>query len=189
VAGLGARDSLRLEAGLCLYGNDIDETTSPIEAGLAWTVARARRAEGGFPGAEVILRQLKEGPERRRVGLLSSGPPARGGVAVTVPGGGGVGVVTSGCPSPSLGKGVNVSMAYVERGLTKPGTQLTLQVRAALHCGLDALHSISPVILCNQTLRIPVVLRPWSFLRPLPNSRYSTRKVADSHQPSAGARS
>merc|ERR1712055_1245389 len=78
LAGLGARDSLRLEAGLCLYGNDIDETTSPIEGGLAWTVAKARRTQGGFPGSEVILRQLKEGVTRRRVGLLSAGPPARG---------------------------------------------------------------------------------------------------------------
>merc|ERR1719516_288035 len=65
LAGLGARDSLRLEAGLCLYGNDIDETTTPIEASLAWTVPKTRRAEGGFPGAEIILNQLKEGVARK----------------------------------------------------------------------------------------------------------------------------
>jgi len=129
LAGLGARDSLRLEAGLCLYGNDIDETTSPIEGGLAWTVAKARRTHGGFPGAEVILRQLKEGVTRRRVGLLSAGPPARGHTPVMDLEGRKVGEVTSGCPSPSLGKGVNVSMAYVEKGLTKVGTKLSLQVR------------------------------------------------------------
>src|SRR5213079_1448078 len=65
--GLGARDSLRLDAGLCLYGHDIDETTTPVEAGLAWTIGRRRRAEGGFPGAAMILRQLAEGTARRRV--------------------------------------------------------------------------------------------------------------------------
>merc|ERR1719312_1764789 len=66
LAGLGARDSLRLEAGLCLYGNDIDEDTTPIEAGLAWTVGKARRKDGGFPGDEVILKQLKDGVSRKR---------------------------------------------------------------------------------------------------------------------------
>jgi len=131
MAGLGARDSLRLEAGLCLYGNDIDETTSPIEAGLAWTVAKRRRehAYANFPGAEVILGHLKQGVARRRVGLLSSGPPARGHTPVLDTQGRQVGEVTSGCPSPSLGKGVNVSMAYVEKALCKAGTKLSLQIR------------------------------------------------------------
>merc|ERR1712212_1077352 len=69
LAGLGARDSLRLEAGLCLYGNDIDETTSPIEATLAWTIPKTRRATGGFPGSDVILKQLREGVGRKRVGF------------------------------------------------------------------------------------------------------------------------
>src|SRR5439155_17582566 len=71
--GLGARDTLRLEAGLCLYGHDIDDTTSPVEAGLAWTIARRRRAEGGFPGAATILRQLAEGPTRKRIGIRPDG--------------------------------------------------------------------------------------------------------------------
>jgi len=129
LAGLGARDSLRLEAGLCLYGNDIDETTTPIEAGLAWTVAKPRRTSQDFPGAEVILDQLKTGLSRRRVGLLSKGAPARGSTVVTSLAGDQVGVVTSGCPSPSLGKSVNVSMAYVEKASAKAGTELILQVR------------------------------------------------------------
>ncbi|MEE9250571.1 MAG: glycine cleavage system aminomethyltransferase GcvT, partial [Alphaproteobacteria bacterium] len=68
-AGLGARDTLRIEAGLCLYGHDIDSATTPVEAGLAWTIGKRRRAQGGFPGAEVILRQLANGAERKRVGI------------------------------------------------------------------------------------------------------------------------
>ncbi len=81
--GLGARDSLRLEAGLCLYGHDIDETTSPVEAGLAWSIGRDRRRggarEGGFPGADRILAELADGPARRRVGLTARGPGADAG--------------------------------------------------------------------------------------------------------------
>src|SRR5438034_5188307 len=81
--GLGARDTLRLEAGLCLYGHDIDETTTPVEAGLAWTIGKRRRAEGGFPGAAMILRQLAEGTARRRVGIRPDGrAPAREGTAI-----------------------------------------------------------------------------------------------------------
>ena len=81
--GLGARDSLRLEAGLCLYGHDIDETTDPIEAGLAWTIGKRRRAEGGFPGADAILRALRDGPRRKRVGIRPDGrAPAREGTAI-----------------------------------------------------------------------------------------------------------
>lgn len=129
LAGLGARDSLRLEAGLCLYGNDIDEGRTPIEGGLAWTVAKPRRFKQDFPGAQVILEQLKNGVSRRRVGLLSRGAPARGSTVVVNAQGEKVGVVTSGCPSPSLGKGINVSMAYVEKSSAKAGTELALQVR------------------------------------------------------------
>ncbi|GLG99784.1 Aminomethyltransferase, partial [Gryllus bimaculatus] len=78
-AGLGARDSLRLEAGLCLYGNDIDHTTTPVEAGLTWIIGKRRREAADFPGAAVVLRQLREGPKRRRVGLraVAGGPPFR----------------------------------------------------------------------------------------------------------------
>ncbi len=71
--GLGARDSLRLEAGLCLYGHDIDETTSPIEAALGWSIGKRRREDGGFPGAERIKRQIADGPRRKRVGLALDG--------------------------------------------------------------------------------------------------------------------
>ncbi|KAK7076012.1 hypothetical protein SK128_013623, partial [Halocaridina rubra] len=77
LAGLGARDSLRLEAGLCLYGNDIDDTTTPIEAGLAWTIGKRRRQTADFLGAEIILKQLKDKPTRRRIGLTCTGPPPR----------------------------------------------------------------------------------------------------------------
>src|SRR6202043_121479 len=95
--GLGARDSLRLEAGLCLYGHDIDETTNPIEAGLAWTIGKRRRAEGGFPGAATILRELATGSRRRRVGIRPDGrAPARDGTAVLDDAGRAVGTVTSG---------------------------------------------------------------------------------------------
>ena len=129
LAGLGARDSLRLEAGLCLYGNDLDETTTPIEAGLAWTIGKRRRETRDFPGAELILNQLKEKPSKRRVGLLSQGPPARAGVQVTCAQSGEVvGQVTSGCPAPSI-KGYNVAMAYVGSKFAKAGTELKLQVR------------------------------------------------------------
>ncbi len=81
--GLGARDSLRLEAGLCLYGHDIDTTTSPIEADLKWSIQKRRREEGGFPGAARIQRELKEGPARLRVGILPEGrQPAREGTEI-----------------------------------------------------------------------------------------------------------
>ena len=77
LTGLGARDSLRLESGLCLYGNDLEQHITPIEAGLTWAVGKRRRAEGGFLGTEVILKQIVDGPPKRRVGVISSGPPAR----------------------------------------------------------------------------------------------------------------
>lgn len=78
LSGLAARDSLRLEAGMCLYGHDLDDTTTPVEAALQWTIAKSRRASKGFLGADVICRQLKEGVERKRVGLLVEFAPARG---------------------------------------------------------------------------------------------------------------
>src|SRR5438067_13181526 len=83
LAGLGARDSLRLEAGLCLYGHDIDETTSPVEAALTWSIARRRREDGGFPGAARISAEIAEGPKRRRVGIKPEGrAPAREGTEI-----------------------------------------------------------------------------------------------------------
>lgn len=131
LAGLGARDSLRLEAGLCLYGSDIDETTTPIEAGLAWLVAKRRRAERDFRGAEIILEQLKTGCTRRRVGVkMSSGPPARHGVEIFA-NGNKIGEVTSGCPSPTLG--VNIAMGYVKDEFKKPGSKVNLKIREKLY--------------------------------------------------------
>ncbi|KAJ2161671.1 hypothetical protein GGF46_001264 [Coemansia sp. RSA 552] len=128
LAGLGARDSLRLEAGLCLYGSDIDATTTPIEAGLVWTVGKRRRAEGGFIGADVILDQIaKKSGARRRVGLVVKGAPARAHAKVLSPEGEVIGEVTSGVPAPSLQQ--NIAMAYVRKGLHKRGTELKVQVR------------------------------------------------------------
>ncbi|KAH8333215.1 hypothetical protein KR074_012257 [Drosophila pseudoananassae] len=133
LAGLGARDSLRLEAGLCLYGSDIDEKTTPVEAALAWLVAKRRRSAQDFPGCETILGQLKNGVSRRRVGLQVLGqkpPPARAGVAIFSQGEH-VGKVTSGCPSPSAGK--NIAMGYVAENLKAPGTKVELKIREKVY--------------------------------------------------------
>ncbi|MCR9151108.1 MAG: glycine cleavage system aminomethyltransferase GcvT [Rhodobacteraceae bacterium] len=131
--GLGARDSLRLEAGLCLYGHDIDTTTSPVEADLAWAIQKARRAggarAGGFPGAERILRELAEGPVRRRMGLRPEGrAPMREGTAIfdAPEGGAPIGTVTSGGFGPSVE--APVAMAYLPAGLA-PGATVWGEVR------------------------------------------------------------
>jgi len=126
--GLGARDSLRLEAGLCLYGHDIDTTTSPVEAGLLWSIQRRRREHGGFPGAARIRREIAEGPARQRVGLKPDGrTPAREGSVVTTPQGREVGVVTSGGFGPTVNG--PIAMGYVAREASAPGTELRLVVR------------------------------------------------------------
>ena len=126
--GLGARDSLRLEAGLCLYGHDIDKTTTPVEAGLAWTIGRRRRAEGGFPGAEIVLRQLAEGAPRARLGIRPDGrAPAREDTPIVDPEGVTVGRVTSGGFGPSVGG--PIAMGYVDRRHAAEGTPLALLVR------------------------------------------------------------
>lgn len=126
--GLGARDSLRLEGGLCLYGHDIDTTTSPIEGGLAWSIQKRRRETGGFPGAARILRELEEGPSRLRVGLLIAGrQPAREGAEIATKDGTVVGRVTSGGFGPSV-EGP-VALGYVPLTLAAPGTDLDLIVR------------------------------------------------------------
>ncbi|KAL1923700.1 uncharacterized protein VTP21DRAFT_8680 [Calcarisporiella thermophila] len=130
LAGLGARDSLRLEAGLCLYGHDLDDTTTPIEGGLTWTIGKRRREEGGFLGAEKILPQIKGGVSRRRVGLVVTGAPAREGAEILDLEGKAVGKITSGGPSPSLKK--NIAMGYVANGLHKSGTELQVKVRNRL---------------------------------------------------------
>jgi aminomethyltransferase len=132
--GLGARDSLRLEAGLCLYGCDLDADTTPVEARLEWAVQNSRRRggarEGGFPGADVIMRQLAEGSARRRVGLRSQDrTPVRGGCklyrdeAATAP----VGQVTSGGFGPSVN--APVAMGYVVSVESSPGNTLFADVR------------------------------------------------------------
>lgn len=128
LAGLGARDSLRLEAGLCLYGNDIDEKTTPVEAALSWLVGKRRRASADFPGAKEILTQLKTKPARRRVGfVLPPGPPARAHTKILDPSGAVIGEVTSGCPSPSLKCGI--AMGYVPLEHSKLGTKVHLDIR------------------------------------------------------------
>jgi len=132
--GLGARDSLRLEAGLCLYGSDLDPTTSPVEASLLWAMQKARRAggarAGGFPGAGRILGELADGASRRRVGLLPEGrAPVRGGAPIFAaeddasP----VGIVTSGAFGPSLA--APMAMGYVPGDLAAIGTRLFAEVR------------------------------------------------------------
>ncbi len=130
--GLGARDSLRLEAGLCLYGHDIDTTTSPVEANLTWAIQKARRTggarEGGFPGAARILKELAMGPERLRVGLGPEGrAPMREGVELFAPDGTPVGRVTSGGFGPTVG--APIAMGYVARHFSAIGSSLDGEVR------------------------------------------------------------
>lgn len=124
--GLGARDSLRLEAGLPLYGHDLDETVSPIEAGLAFALGKRRREAADFPGAERVLRELRASPSRRRVGLLVDGAPAREGAPV-LGDGAPIGTITSGGFSPSLGRAI--ALGYVPPALAAPGTVLAVEVR------------------------------------------------------------
>lgn len=127
-AGLGARDSLRLEAGLCLYGHDIDTQTSPVEAQLAWIIQKRRREEGGFPGAERILSELADGPVRKLVGLRPKGrAPAREGCEIQTDDGVVIGKVTSGGFAPTLGS--PISMGYVAAEHASPGTDVNLVVR------------------------------------------------------------
>ena len=132
--GLGARDSLRLEAGLCLYGHDIDETTSPVEANLTWAIQKVRRKggerEGGFPGADRILREMESGTSRIRCGILPDGRGAmREGTQLfsspdaTDP----IGQVTSGCFGPSCER--SIAMAYLPTALAQPGPQVWGEVR------------------------------------------------------------
>lgn len=126
--GLGARDSLRLEAGLCLYGHDIDTETTPIEAGLAWSIGKRRREEGGYPGAEVIAAQLRDGPARRRVGLRPEGrAPAREGTEIVGPDDSVIGRVTSGGFGPSVE--APVAMGYVAAEFAEADREVGLMVR------------------------------------------------------------
>jgi aminomethyltransferase len=125
--GLGARDSLRLEAGLPLYGHDLDPSITPVEAGLSFAISKRRKLERGFPGADRVMAQLFDGPQRLRVGLALEGRlPAREGARVFA-GDTEVGVVTSGGFAPSIG--APIAMAYVAAGHTADGTALSIDVR------------------------------------------------------------
>jgi aminomethyltransferase len=130
MVGLGARDSLRLEAGLCLYGHDLNETISPIEGTLAWTISKRRREQGGFLGYDVVKKQLESGVARKRVGFIAEGklPPREGAELVTrCDKRTKVGVISSGAPSPSLG--INIGMAYAHSDYSKLKTELFAVVR------------------------------------------------------------
>jgi aminomethyltransferase len=126
--GLGARDSLRLEAGLCLYGHELDETVDPVEAALSWSIQKRRRVEGGFPGAERVRSALAEGPKRLRVGLRPDGrAPAREGTEIVSSDGAPIGVVTSGGFGPSVA--APIAMGFVQRAYAAVGTPVCLVVR------------------------------------------------------------
>ncbi|UTS82886.1 glycine cleavage system aminomethyltransferase GcvT [Phaeobacter piscinae] len=131
-AGLGARDSLRLEAGLCLYGNDIDQSTSPIEASLAWAIQKRRKEEGGFPGADRVQKELAEGAAKKLVGIKPSGrAPARQHVEIQCAEGNTIGEITSGCFGPTVGG--PVAMGYVAAPHGKVGEQVKLIIRGKAH--------------------------------------------------------
>ncbi|MFQ5660623.1 MAG: glycine cleavage system aminomethyltransferase GcvT [Gammaproteobacteria bacterium] len=130
--GLGARDSLRLEAGLCLYGHDINAGISPIEAGLIWSISKSRRPggkkEGGFPGADTILKQIADGVGRKRVGfLVEDRAPVREGAEIVDENGVRAGAITSGGFSPTIG--APVAMGYVHAELARAGTKLNALMR------------------------------------------------------------
>jgi aminomethyltransferase len=128
LAGLGARDSLRLEAGLCLYGHDIDETTDPVEAGLVWSIGKRRKAEPTFPNGAKIMEEVGTGTARKRVGIRPDGrAPAREGTEITNGEGRVIGRVTSGGFGPSLN--APIAMGYVDSAHAGEGTALNLMVR------------------------------------------------------------
>ena len=141
MAGLGARDSLRLEAGLCLYGHDLNEDITPVEGSLTWTIGtllfnnagKRRRTEGGFLGADKILPQIKGGVAQRRVGFMVEGAPAREHAEIYSVDNELIGRVTSGCPSPILKK--NVGMGYIKSGFHKSGTEILIKVRNKMQKG------------------------------------------------------
>ena len=126
--GLGARDSLRLEAGLCLYGHELTETTTPASAGLLWTISKRRREEGGFPGAKIILDEIAAKPKMKRVGILPEGrAPAREHTEIADMDGNIVGEISSGGFAPTLQ--APIAMGYVPLALSKVDTPLQLMVR------------------------------------------------------------
>ncbi|MEZ5504131.1 MAG: glycine cleavage system aminomethyltransferase GcvT [Halioglobus sp.] len=130
--GLGARDSLRLEAGLCLYGHELTTEIDPVQAGLAWSISKSRRPEGvrpgGFPGAETIFQHMRDKPALCRVGLRVDGKrPVREGQVILDNSGRQVGEISSACYGASVGG--PIAMAYIERTLAQPGTSLLAVVR------------------------------------------------------------
>ncbi|MDH3661081.1 MAG: glycine cleavage system aminomethyltransferase GcvT [Alphaproteobacteria bacterium] len=131
--GLGARDSLRLEAGLCLYGHELTPEITPIEAGLSWSIGKRRREEGGFPGADIIQQQLVNGPARMLVGIRPEGrAPAREGTEIRDRDGRAIiGEVTSGGFGPTVGG--PVSLGYVPPEQAEPGTKVILSIRGKAH--------------------------------------------------------
>lgn len=129
--GFGARDTLRMEAGLCLYSHELSENTSPIEAGLEWIIAPRRRQAGDFPGSPRLLQEIENGPARLRVGFRPEGRIiAREGTSVLIEGKP-VGLITSGGFGPSLGG--PVAMGYIERSYAAPGTRVALSIRGEAH--------------------------------------------------------
>ena len=120
--GLGARDTLRLEAGLCLYGHELNEDISPIEAVLGWTISKRRKEQGGFLGYETVKKHLEQGVKKKRAGFIVDGPPARDGVEIHNKDGQIIGKVTSGAPSPSLKK--SIGQAYINVPHNKLETEL-----------------------------------------------------------------
>ena len=131
-AGLGARDSLRLEAGLSLYGHEITTTTTPVEASLGWAIQKRRRTEGGFPGADIVLQQFESGTARKLVGLRLAGRvPARQGAQVCNTASDSVGEVTSGGFGPTVE--APVAIAYVETEYASPGTDVLLSIRGKMY--------------------------------------------------------
>jgi aminomethyltransferase len=158
--GLGARDSLRLEAGLCLYGHDIDSRTTPVEAGLIWALSKARRRggarPGGYFGAEAVMAQLENGVARQRVGIRPEGrAPLREGAELVDEDGRTLGRVTSGGYGPTVG--APVAMGYVETAKALPGTKLGAMLRG----------KVQPV----EVVRLPFV--PQRYYRGQPRTRGS----------------
>ena len=143
-AGLGARDLLRIEAGLCLYGNELDESINPIEAGLAWSISPRRRREGGFIGDQAVLDMLAKGARRKLVGLKVDGRlPLRAGALLRAEDDSPAGKVTSGCWSPALGQ--PIALALVDRNFAAAGTSLTGSLRGrTVACKVAALPHLAP---------------------------------------------
>jgi aminomethyltransferase len=128
--GLGARDTLRLEAGLCLYGHELNEDISPIEAVLGWTISKRRKEQGGFLGFDTVKKHLEQGVKSKRSGFYVEGPPARDGTEITTKDGKVVGKITSGAPSPSLKKSIGQAYLTVPHNKLETELQVTLRGKA-----------------------------------------------------------